>query len=179
MRKLPLILGAGALALAAGTAALAAGGSDFHIMTVKLPDGGVAKIEYTGNVAPKVDIRSGGSGDLARFVPGGVVTAFPDFAAIQADMDRQMDDMLREARTMMAMPAPPNAPFEATFGAMPAGSPGWFVSTGNGGNFCERSVEVTIVNGKRSVHEQTRGNCGPAKAGAAAAHPTPAPAKAI
>jgi len=178
MRKLPLILGAGALALA-GTAALAAGGSDLHTMTVKLPDGGVANIEYTGDVAPKVDIRSGGSGDLARFVPGGIFAGFSDFAAIQADMDRQMDDMLREARTMLAMPVAPNAPFEANFGVVPGGSSSWFVSTGNGGNFCERSVEVTIVNGKRSVHEQTSGNCGPAKAGAAAAHPTVARAKAI
>ena len=181
MRKLPLILGAGALALA-GTAALAAGGSDLHTMTVKLPDGGVAKIEYTGNVAPKVDVRSRSSGDLARFVPGGIFAGFPDLVAIQADMDRQMNDMLREARTMMAMPVAPNAPFEANFGAVPGGSSSWFVSTGNGGNFCARSVEVTIVNGKKSVREQTSGNCGPAGSGASAPaqdHAKATPAKAI
>ena len=44
MRKFPLILAAGALALV-GTAALAAGGPNFHTLTVKLPDGGVAKME--------------------------------------------------------------------------------------------------------------------------------------
>jgi hypothetical protein len=179
MRKLLLILGAGALALA-GTAALAAGGSTLHTMTVKLPDGGVAKIEYSGNVAPKVDIRAGSSGDFAAFAPSSAFSGFPNFAKIEAVMDRQMNDMLREARAMMAMPATSNAPFEANFGALPQDSSSWFVSTGNGANFCARSVEVTVVNGKKTVRSHTEGNCGPAKGEAAgAAHSPAAPAKSI
>lgn len=178
MRKLPLILGAGALALA-GTAALAASGSNVHTMSVNLPDGGVANIEYTGNVAPKVDIRAGVPGDLAAFAPGGAFAGFPDFARIDAAMDRQMNEMLRQARAMMATPSA-SMPFEANFAAVPSGNPGWFISAGKGGNFCERSVEVTVVNGKRSVHEQTHGNCGSASASTSAQdHAKPAPAKSI
>ena len=179
MRKLPLFFGAGALALA-GTAALAAGNSNLHTMTVKLPDGGAAKIEYSGNVAPKVDIRSGSPGEFAMLAPAFAFAGFPDVAQIEAAMDRQMSHMLREARAMMAMPSPGNMPFEANFGVAGSGNPGWFISDGSGGNFCSRSVEVTVINGKKTVRSRMEGHCGTAKGeSAAAAHPGPAPDKSI
>jgi len=176
MRKLPLIVAAGALTLA-GTA-FAAANTNLHTMTVKLPDGGVAKIEYTGSVAPKVDIRTGAPGDFAAFEPGFGFSGFQDFAKIEAAMDRQMSDMLREARVMMATPAIPNEPFKANFGAAPGDDSRWFISSGNSGNFCARSVEVTVVNGKRSVRSHTEGNCGPSK-GDLSAHQSVVPGKTI
>ena len=54
MRKIQTVLLAGALALA-GTAAFAAS-SDVHHMKVRLADGSVANIEYTGDIAPKVSL---------------------------------------------------------------------------------------------------------------------------
>src|SRR5690348_15338895 len=118
MRKFPFVLAAGALALA-GTAALA-GGPNLHTMTVKLPDGGVAKIEYSGNVPPKVDISTGSPrGDFAAFAPGIAFSGLPDLAKIEAAMDRQMDDMLRKADAIMEMAARPNVPLQADFGALP------------------------------------------------------------
>ena len=163
MRKLPIFLTAGALALA-GTAAFASGGPNLHTMTLKLPDGGVAKIEYSGDIPPKVDIQSGG--------PTNVSAGFPEFTKIEAAMDRQMDDMLRQARIMMAAPMLPNTPFRMSLGGAPGDDSRWFVSTANGHDFCARSVEVTVINGKRSVRSHTVGNCSSPSAAPDAAVPS-------
>jgi len=163
MRKLPIFLTAGALALA-GTAAFASGGPNLHTMTLKLPDGGVAKIEYSGDIPPKVDIRSGAPTNVSAFSPDFAFAGFPEFTRIEAAMDRQMDDMLRQARIMMAAPMLPNTPFKTSLGGAPGDDSRWFVSTANRHDFCARSVEVTVINGKRSVRSDTEGNCGSSRA---------------
>jgi hypothetical protein len=48
------MLVAGAAAAIAGTALAATRNS--HVMNVALPDGSVARVEYVGNVAPKVTV---------------------------------------------------------------------------------------------------------------------------
>ncbi|MGN6147885.1 MAG: hypothetical protein ACTHPD_05040, partial [Rhizomicrobium sp.] len=85
MRKTTMALMAGALALA-GTAAWAAS-SDVHHMTVRLADGSVANIEYTGDVAPKVSIREGAPMSLADFAPLPRAAPFADFQQIDAMMN--------------------------------------------------------------------------------------------
>lgn len=53
MRKIRTAVLAGVAAIAAAGAAMAAS-QDTHVMKVALPDGSVARIEYKGDVAPKV-----------------------------------------------------------------------------------------------------------------------------
>lgn len=162
MRKLPMILLAGALALG-GTAALAAS-NDVHHMTVRLSDGSVANIEYTGDVAPTVSVAPMTNAQFDAFAPAFMPIA--DFARIQADMNRQMNAMLQQASAMDAymarMFAHANGPIEATLNGMPSDNSNvtTLVSTANGGNFCARSVEVSIVNGKKNVVRHQSGNCG-------------------
>ena len=45
-------------------------------------------------------------------------------------------------------------------------------STANGHDFCARSVEVTVINGKRSVRSHTVGNCSSPSAAPDAAVPS-------
>lgn len=168
MRKLPLLLLAGAMALG-GTAAFAA--SNVHHVNVRLPDGGVASIEYTGNVAPKVSVTPMTQAQFEAFAPD--VALMPvDFARIQADMDRQMNAMLHQVSAMNAYMAQAfanaNAPIEATLNGVPldGANAATLISAGNGGNFCARSVEVSIVNGKKNVVRHQSGNCGASTAAA-------------
>ena len=80
MRKsLGLVLAGLGPATLAG-AALAAS-RDIHVMTVALPDGSTARVEYVGKVAPKV-----------MLVPG---PSAPDFAPF-ALFDRSAFDMQRQ-----------------------------------------------------------------------------------
>jgi hypothetical protein len=160
MRKTTITLMAGALALA-GTAAWAAS-DNVHHMTVRLADGSVANIEYTGDVAPKVTIREGAPMSLADFAPMPGFAPFAGFQQIDAMMNAQMRAMQRQVNAMMAMPMMgANAPIEAAFGKMPAGS-----------HFCAQSVRITTdANGKQNIERKTAGNCGSGAASAPAQRP--------
>ena len=76
------ILAGGAAMLLAGTAAYAA--DKLHTMNVSLPDGSVAQIEYSGDVAPKVSV-----------VPATVPIAYADpFAELDIRRSSRILDML-------------------------------------------------------------------------------------
>jgi hypothetical protein len=155
MRKIHTVfLAAGALALA-GTAAFAAS-NDVHHMKVRLADGSVANIEYTGDVAPKISLAAPRPMDFAAFGPQ--IGFAPGFAQIDAMMNAQMRQMQQQIGAMMAMPMGANAPMEAAFGK-------------GGGNFCAQSVRITTdANGKQNIERKTAGNCGGAAASAPAEH---------
>jgi hypothetical protein len=158
MRKIQTVLLAGALALA-GTAAFAAS-SDVHHMKIRLADGSVANIEYTGDVAPKVSLAAPRPMDFAAFAPQFGFAPFAGFEQIDAMMNAQMRQMQQQIDAMMAMPLGANAPMEAAFGK-------------NGGNFCAQSVRITTdANGKQNIERKTAGNCGGSAASTPAEHAT-------
>ena len=157
MRKIHTALLAGALALA-GTAAFAAS-SDVHHMKVRLADGSVANIEYTGDVAPKVSLAAPRPMDFAAFAPQFGFAPFAGFEQIDAMMNAQMRQMQQQINAMMAMPWNSNAPIEAAFGK-------------SGGNFCAQSVRITTdANGKQNIERKTAGNCGGGSVSAPAQQP--------
>lgn len=166
MRKSSLMLLAGALALA-GTAAYAAS-SDVHHMKVRLADGTVANITYTGDVAPKISVvnRPLSLADFAPRVGFMSVGMPPGFQNIDAMIDAQMRMMQQQMRQMNAMMAMPmmnmNAPIQAAFGKMSPGA-----------HFCAQSMSVTMdANGKQHVTRKMAGDCG-GGANAAVAHEVP------
>ena len=129
-----VLAGLGAAALAGAASATSRG---THILNVKLPDGSVAKIEYVGDVAPKVNITPA---SLASALP-----AFGTFDRSFADMQRQIDAMMREIQQVGVKPVA-GAPGRnvAAYGNMPAGSSSvTVVSTSNGAKTCTRTTEVT------------------------------------
>jgi len=166
------VAGAAVLALA-GTAAL---GATTHHMTIALPDGGTARIDYSGDVAPRVHFQPPqmitDNDNVAFWTPGfGSVGWQMDSMA--AAMDRQMAAMLQQARVMASRTPQLNS---ATLRDLPAGSESWSVTTvSTGKGSCTRSVHVT-GGGERmkpQVVSETSGNCDGAALGNDTAHTMP------
>jgi hypothetical protein len=122
-------LGAAAIAGAAVAAS-----RDSHIMNVPAPDGSTVRVEYVGNVAPKVTV-----------VPAPAIAPFGLFDRSLFDMQRQIDAMMRQADTMARMPvAGARGLNVAAYGNAPAGTQSvTVVSTSNGSKTCTRTTEVT------------------------------------
>ena len=180
LTKSLLIGGVAALALA-GTAALAAGsGTPVHEITVRLPGGGIERIEYAGDVAPQVVVSPAPFG--AMWPAPIAFWQDPGFAAldrISADMDRRMDTMLRNARAMALVPfAGGQGLNEAALRSLPPGASSWSWSASySGHNVCTRMFSVTepAGGGKPQVVSRQSGYCGGSSGGGAAVE-SPAPA---
>ena len=185
-----VLLGGVTVALIAGSAvAYAAAKPSVHHLTVMVPGIGVERIDYTGDVAPKVVLEPDAFG---------LDAAWPGFAAPFAQMDRfvsQMDRMAAQADRQMAttlarfqdMPLNSDGALNsAAFSNLPAGTQSYsFVSTMSGNNVCTRMIRVTSAgDGARpQVVSQSSGDCGaaghalsqPSGVTQAALHATPAP----
>lgn len=174
MRKLRAAVLAGIAALCAAGTAVAAS-NDTHVMTVDLPDGSIARIEYQGDVAPKVKI-----GPSMRFVPARFADPFE--AAPFAMFDRIFADMDRQAAAMRQawLRAPVDSdgkPDLAAFKTLPAATVSYrFVSTSDGDRFCRRSWQWTAEGpGKQpKLVTASAGDCDTAKPAKGAPTPTKA-----
>jgi len=132
MRKAFGLVLAGLGAAAIAGAAVAAS-RDSRVMNVPLPDGSTARVEYVGEVAPKVTVVP---------VPA---APFGMFDHSMFDMQRQIDAMMRQivARAPIAVAGTPGMNV-AAYGNAPAGSQSvTVVSTSNGSKSCTRTTEVT------------------------------------
>jgi len=173
MRTVPVLAGIAALAVAGFS--LSALAQDVHTMTVHLPGGGTEHILYTGDHAPRIVINRGAQNPFVQRYS----SWYSPFAAldrISAEMNRQMDEMMRETATMPLLAAPSrliethNTDAGATSFSM--------VSTMSGGHVCMQSVQITTdASGKRHVEQHSSGDCqgahmqGPADISAAPLHP--------
>ena len=171
MRTLQHTLLAGIAAAALGISGVASAQSaKSHVMTVQLPDGGVAQIRYTGDVAPQVGFSETPRPVLAP-VPllFGADSPFAMMERISAEMDRQSAAMLRQADALMAQ-ARSGQPVDVALRNLPPGSQSYsFVSTLSGSGVCTQSVEITSQgNGQPPrVVRHSAGDCGPTAGGGA------------
>ena len=159
MRKAFGVVLAGLGAVGIAGAAVAAS-RDTHTMNVPLPDGSTARVEYVGDVAPKVTL-----------VPA-PEPRFGLFDRSMFDMQRQIDSMMKQVDAMARMPVA-GAPGMnvAAYGNAPEGSSSvTVVSTSNGAKTCTRTTEVTAQGAGKPPKVVTivSGDCGTA--------PAPAPA---
>lgn len=163
--KASILAGAAALVLA-GSAYAAA--QNLHRMTVRTPEGGVATIEYSGNVPPKVTF---GDVPMAASVFG-TPSPFASFDRISAAMNREMGVLLRQA-DMLDVPFA-NPLFNATMSAAPPGhAQSWFARAA-ANDVCMQSVEITQDgNGKPQVVSHTAGDCHGANLTGTADHAIP------
>lgn len=178
MRLIPAVVlaGVGSLALAGGAYA-----ASRHVMNVDLPDGGVARIAYEGDVPPQVKIVP--ARDVAA-VPIADIDPFARMDAIFTAMARQHALMMRQAAAMAAEAQAQAdrgaAPIfvSATNGA-PRGGSFTFVSTTTTGNgTCGHSIEVTQRAGEPARRvERSFGDCSASAAPAPRAAPSAAPAR--
>ncbi len=167
MRTVHSLLLAGIAAVAlAGSVMAADKKSATHEFTVHLPWGGVAHIQYSGNVPPKVTFARD-PGPLHVFLPDPFFAPDPAFAEIErisAEMDRQMREMIRQVETMSSPSFGRQGDlFEAATGDLPAGTQSYsVVSTITPNGICTREVQVTrsAGGGKPKVVKRSSGNCG-------------------
>ena len=148
-----VLAGLGAVTL---TGAALAASRDTHIMTVALPDGSTAKVEYVGNVAPKVTVAPAPL--PGPFAPFGL------FDRSGFDMQRQIDALMREVGQMARFPIAGSPGLNvAAYGNAPAGSSSvTVVTTSNGSKTCTRRTEVTSEGAGRppKVVSRLSGDCG-------------------
>jgi hypothetical protein len=160
MRKAHAIVlaGLGAVTL---TGAAAAASRDTHTMTVPLPDGSSVRVDYVGDVAPKVSVT-----------PAPLASPWAPFGLFDRsafDMQRQIDAMMREVDAMTKAAPVAGAPGlnVASFGNAPAGATSvTVVSTSNGSATCTRTTEVTSQGAGKPPKVVTKvdGNCAQAPA---------------
>lgn len=173
MRKIRTAVLSGVAAIAAiGTALAASHGS--HVMKVGLPDDTVARIEYEGEVEPKVTIAPASKVAPITWLDPFEPAAFAPFDRIAADMDRQSDLMMRQVRALPLPAMADGGKIDLTaLRSLPPGTVSYsFVSTTNGGSTCSRSVQVTSLGSGQppKVVSNSSGDCHAARP-AAAAHP--------
>jgi hypothetical protein len=163
MRKAFGLVVAGVGAAAIAGAAVAAT-RNAHILNVPAPDGSTVRVEYVGDVAPKVTV-----------VPGPVVAPFGLFDRSAFDIQRQIDAMMRQVDTMAKMPIAGTPGLNvAAYGNAPAGSESvTVVSTSNGSKTCTRTTQVTAqgIGKPPKVVTNVSGDCANEPA-AAPARPT-------
>lgn len=171
MSKLRVTALAGAAVLATAGTAFAAtpkANTDTHVMTVPLPDGSVARVEYTGNIAPKVTVQPRPLGEF-----GWAPMALPSFAGfdrMMEQMNRETEAMMRQAQQIAHQPPGAATGYVASYGNMPAGATSTtIVSYSNGGRTCTRTTETVSQGAGKApkVTSSVTGDCG------AAASPAP------
>lgn len=136
MRKSLVLVLAGLGAATLTVAALAASRGT-HVMTVPLPDGSSARVEYVGDVAPRVTVT-----------PGPVAPEFAPFALLDRsafDIQRQIDGMMRQIGGMAGAPVASVPGMNVVaYGSAPVQSSSvTVVSTTNGAKTCTRTTEIT------------------------------------
>ena len=130
-------------------------------MNVALPDGSVARVEYVGDVAPKVTVAPRAVAEAA--MPWAM--PFPSFAGFDRmieEMQRQSRVMMQQARQMARQPAGA-APYIASYGNLPAGETSTtVVSVSNGGATCTRTTNVVSQGSGKppKVTSNVSGQCG-------------------
>ena len=150
------ILAGGAALLVAGTAAYAA--EKIHTMNVSLPDGSVAQIEYTGDVAPKVSVVPAGA------VPVAYADPFAQLDRMAAYMVAQHHAMMQQVQAMQqaAAKSGAGAPGQLTVvGNQPAGTHYTYVSSTTDENGCTQTVEYSSDGGSAQpkVTRTSAGSC--------------------
>jgi hypothetical protein len=187
MRKYRTAVLTGIAALAVVGVSLAAV-RDTHTVKVALPDGSVARIEYSGDIAPKVAITP-----VSHAIPVGLAdvfdsTPFAAFGPGAAELDRQAASTVHQAAQLLALPLLAQGRLEPTAqGKLPPGTIHYeFVATSSGNGACTRSVEMTSYgrDQKPRIVSASSGDCKPLDRAPTPvrletpAHPsTPAPTK--
>jgi hypothetical protein len=148
-----ILTGAAAvLAIGAVTPAIAQDGQ-VHVLLVRLLDGGVEQIRYTGDVAPRVVLVPSSAPVMA---PVMMADPFAELERVSAMLDQQAMAMMRQAAAMARAPA-------GMLPGLPAGASGYsFASTMSGNGVCTRSVRITYAGGDAApkMVSSTSGDCG-------------------
>ena len=178
MRKLRTTILASVAALIAAGAAQAAT-AETRRMNVALPDGSIAQIEYTGEVAPRVSVVPARAHTVIAFAP------FAGFERIMAEREARHRAIMLQMAALerAAAQAAASEPRQFTLvGDLPAGVSFTYVSSTTDANGCTRTVEYRSrgSGAEPKITRASAGNCDavrsnpqPLEAGAVNADPAP------
>jgi len=181
-----LLIGAGLIA-AAGLASQAFAqqkteqATQMHQMTVRLPDGSLEMIRYSGNQPPVVTFP--GDPDAAlitAFDSFGDASPFAEMERISAAMDRETAAMLDNIRLFAHSPDASDNLMNVDLSRLPKGAKGYtMISTTSGKGTCTQITEYfNSGHSKPQVRTSSSGNCGALQGSTAktARAPSPQPA---
>lgn len=162
MYRTAIFASAAVLALA-GTAAAHTLYRDSHVLTVRLPDGSLERIHYTGDQPPDVSFSDPFDAVFAPAGgPFGIGSPFAEMERISAAMDRETAAMLREASRLDGQAFDNPDRLSVDFRHLPRGVQGYSViQTLSGDHVCTRSMEYFSQGpGKPPrIETKTSGNC--------------------
>ncbi len=149
-----------ALATSAGMAAVRSTDPSppMHTLTVTAPDGSIARISYSGDIAPVVHFVH----TQQMATAAAPAWPFANIARISAAMNREMDVLMQQA-DMLSSPTLAMGPFYNAALLHPVGPGGWpmIEQASAGPGLCMQSVEVSrIGNAAPHVVEHVAGDCG-------------------
>ncbi|GAC1043547.1 hypothetical protein [Rhizobium sp. No.120] len=161
-----LLIGAGLIAasgLAGQAFAQQKQSIQMHQMTVRLPDGSLEMIRYSGNRPPVVTFP--GDPDAAfitAFDPFGDASSFAEMERISAAMDRETAAMLDNIRLSARSPDVSDNLMKVDLSGLPMGAKGYtMISTTSGKGTCTQTMEYfSSGRGKPQVKTTSSGNCG-------------------
>jgi hypothetical protein len=173
MRPVKTLLVAGVAVLAVAGAAIAAS-EKMHVMSVRLPDGSIEQVHYSGDVAPKIVMVPAAPVSPISFFESafGPDSPFATMDRISAQMEAQTDAMMRQAATLATQGASGHAVTPASMANMPAGSFHYtMVSTTSGSQGCTQTVQITSTGQGQQprVINTSSGDCNAPKPGASMA----------
>jgi hypothetical protein len=152
----------GIAALAVAGVGLAAA-PDTHTVTVDLPGGSFARIEYSGDVAPKVTFAPVSPVGPVAFADDFDSTPFAALDHVLAEIDGQVAATIHRAAQFRAVPVlAPGKLDTVALDRLPPGTVHYeFVSTTDGNGGCTRSIEMTSYGRgqKPRIVSASSGNC--------------------
>jgi hypothetical protein len=164
MRLLSTVIIAGIGSLALAGSALA---QTTHTMNVRLPDGSLEQIQYSGNTPPRVEITPAPTFAPVIAVPAwafGPPSPFAEMQRIVADANREAAVMWRQAAALAAQPlSGSNGAISIDLAHAPAGTQVMTFSARYAGNgVCTTDMEVTSIgpHGTPHVISHRSGDCG-------------------
>jgi len=136
-----------------------------HQMTVRLPDGSLEMIRYSGSQPPAITFRDGSDPAfplIAAFDPFGTASPFADMERISAAMDREAATMMNNPRLFAQWPDGADDLMKVDLSRLPAGARGYsMISTTSGKGTCTQTMEYfNSGNGKPQVKTSSSGRCG-------------------
>lgn len=148
--QIALAAGAAALALVAVAGWAEAKKPDVHVLTVRLPAGGVEKIRFVGGMAPQIALDPEVA-PIALLAPFGASlgpdSPFAMLDRISARMDQELARLIQDADALTTAPLPGEGLLSrADLGPPPADGESFVsVSTVSGGTVCTRTTQVTAL----------------------------------
>ena len=116
-----------------------------HLMTVPLPDGSVVRVEYSGEIAPRVTVAPLAAPRVGYGAVLPMPVAMPPMDGLFGQFDRQMAAAMQQiGRLSRQTVASPGAEANvAAYGQLPAGTTSYSsVTVSENGRQCTRSTQV-------------------------------------